>query len=384
MWGALVHYWYYTGDSTYNDVTTQALLSQVGPNNDYMVPAHETDEANDDQIFWGFALMSALEKNYPSPPSTSPQWLPLVEALWNTQVYRWDTTSCAGGLKWQIFSSNAGYDYKNSVSNGGFFQLSARLARYTGNQTYVDWANRVWDWTVRVGLIDNQYNVFDGTDDRINCTAVDHDQATYNLGIYLNGAAVMYNYTNGSAIWETRTTGLLNAAAYFFSPFPNATNIMYETLCEKDSTCNNDAQSFKAYLARWMWATTQVAPHTLNAILSLLRPSAQGAAASCSGGRDGVTCGSRWYTNAFDNSYGVGEQMSALEVIQGLLINGTAPPLTAPNVHIPAAPSKSSLPMPTTPLATPLLTEGEGARNIGDIGVGGILCVGIAIALFLS
>ena len=38
MFGQMVEYWFYTGDDTYNDVTTQALLAQVGPNNDYMPP----------------------------------------------------------------------------------------------------------------------------------------------------------------------------------------------------------------------------------------------------------------------------------------------------------------------------------------------------------
>jgi hypothetical protein len=38
MFGQMVEYWYYTGDSTYNEVTTQALLAQVGPDNDYMPP----------------------------------------------------------------------------------------------------------------------------------------------------------------------------------------------------------------------------------------------------------------------------------------------------------------------------------------------------------
>ena len=47
MWGALLDYYHYTGDSTYNNVTTQALLSQVGPDWDYMVPLHQKDEGND-------------------------------------------------------------------------------------------------------------------------------------------------------------------------------------------------------------------------------------------------------------------------------------------------------------------------------------------------
>lgn len=41
MFMTLVEYWYYTGDTTYNDVTTQALLFQVGENKDYM-PANQT------------------------------------------------------------------------------------------------------------------------------------------------------------------------------------------------------------------------------------------------------------------------------------------------------------------------------------------------------
>lgn len=55
MWGLLIDYFQYTNDPTYNSITMQALLSQVGPNNDYMMPLYELQEANDDQAFWGFA-----------------------------------------------------------------------------------------------------------------------------------------------------------------------------------------------------------------------------------------------------------------------------------------------------------------------------------------
>ena len=34
---ARLDYWYYTGDSTYNDIVTQALQFQVSPDLDYMV-----------------------------------------------------------------------------------------------------------------------------------------------------------------------------------------------------------------------------------------------------------------------------------------------------------------------------------------------------------
>ena len=41
MWGQMVEYWFYTGDSTYNDVTTQGLLAQVGDEKDFM-PKNQT------------------------------------------------------------------------------------------------------------------------------------------------------------------------------------------------------------------------------------------------------------------------------------------------------------------------------------------------------
>lgn len=38
MFAEMIEYWFYTGDTTYNEVVTQGLLAQVGPDNDYMPP----------------------------------------------------------------------------------------------------------------------------------------------------------------------------------------------------------------------------------------------------------------------------------------------------------------------------------------------------------
>ena len=194
MFGIMVDYWYYTGDTTYNDVVEQGLISQIGTDNNYMPTNQTKTEGNDDQGFWAMAAMSAAEEKFQNPPSTQPGWLALAQAVFNLYAERWDTTTCGGGLKWQIFSFNSGYDYKNSIANGCFFNLGARLAKYTGNQTYADWAGKVWDWEVSVGLLGPAYQVYDGTTDTANCTSVDHIQWSYNAGIYLFGAAVMYNY----------------------------------------------------------------------------------------------------------------------------------------------------------------------------------------------
>lgn len=367
MWGTLLDYYHYTGDSTYNNVTTQALLSQVGPEYDYMVPLHSKDEGNDDQAFWGFATMSAAEKDYPQPTTGNYSWVQLTENLWNTIERRWDMSTCNGGLKWQIFTFNNGYDYKNTVSNGAFFQLSARLARFTGNQTYLDWAEKSYDWIQGVGLMSSDYHVYDGANDPKNCTDPNKILWTYNGAIMLYGSAVMYNYTNGSATWEERTKGFLNATANFFSPYDNSSNIMYEPACETVNTCNNDQFSFKAYLSRFMWASTLVAPFTASAITTLLTDTSKAAAQSCSGPSDGVTCGQHWYQGGYDGSYGVGQQMSALEAIQGLLISDSVPPLHEGQVHLMAATTTASAAPVPTMTASPTPTK-HGAGNMNEPG----------------
>ena len=38
VWGSLIDYWNYTGDTQYVGLVQQALLWQVGPDKDYMTP----------------------------------------------------------------------------------------------------------------------------------------------------------------------------------------------------------------------------------------------------------------------------------------------------------------------------------------------------------
>ena len=53
--------------------------------------------------------------------------------------------------------------------------------------------------------------------------------------------------------------------------------------------------------------------------MTRLRGSAIAAAKQCTGGERGITCGTRWYEDGWDGTYGVGQQMNALEVFQSNL-----------------------------------------------------------------
>ena len=41
MWGGLIDYWRYTGDASYNDAVTKAMVSQAGSSGDFMGPSAE-------------------------------------------------------------------------------------------------------------------------------------------------------------------------------------------------------------------------------------------------------------------------------------------------------------------------------------------------------
>lgn len=200
-----VDYWHYTGDTQFNDLVTKGLLYQVGEKNDYEPIAQTLSLGNDDQAFWGLAVLSAAERAFPNPPDDQPQWLALAQAVFNRQSTRWDTLNCGGGMRWQIPTTNAGYDYKNSISNGLFFHMGARLARYTGNQTYAELAERAYDWCKTAGLISSEYKVYDGAhippdldgDGKSPyCNVSEKTLWSYNAGVMLSGAAFMYNFVS--------------------------------------------------------------------------------------------------------------------------------------------------------------------------------------------
>ena len=336
LWGALLDYYHNTGDPSYNKEVLQALLapSNLGPDHAYMPPIHADEEGNDDLFFWGSAVLSAAERNFPQPDSSLPTWLEISDNVFRQLTGRWDTKKCGGGLYWQILASNPnGMTYKNSVSNGGLFQLSARLARATGNSTYLDWAEKTWDWLAETGIVDTKtYRVYDGASIDSECKSVNKKSFTYTSGIMMYGAAVLAEHT-GDEKWAQRAEGLLDeAASYFFTSQDGSSgqkDIMYEVECEPKNNCNYDMITFKGYLSRFMWQTTQMMPSLRDKVESLLVPTAKAAAATCTGGNDGHQCGMKWYVGGFDKTATFGGQMCALETVQGLLIKEAAPPLKA-------------------------------------------------------
>ncbi|KAE8371881.1 glycosyl hydrolase family 76-domain-containing protein [Aspergillus bertholletiae] len=329
MFMTLIEYWHFTGDSTYNDEVSEGMQWQAG-DGDYMPSNWSSYLGNDDQMFWGLAAMTAAELQFPEV-SDGFSWLSLAQGVFNTQIKRWDTSSCAGGMRWQIYTYEAGYRMKNAISNGGLFQLAARLARYTYNETYADWAEKLWDWSASTPLLNtNTWNVADSTDVDDNCTSQGNTQWTYNYGAYIGGAAYMYNYTNGSTTWLNAVNGLLNSTFDGFFPTRYGGNIMSDYTCETTQVCNNNEIIFKGLLSMWLAFTALLVPSTYSTIVPKLQGSGVAAAETCTGYSNN-SCGVVWYNSTWDGWNGLEEQMSVTSILAANMIglNTSGAPVTS-------------------------------------------------------
>lgn len=130
-------------------------------------------------------------------------------------------------------------------------------------------------------------------------------------------------------MWRARVDDILEMTRIFYTVPPvGPADTMFEQACERPVTCNIDQRSFKAYFARFLALTVKMAPWTAARIMPRLRTSAVAAAAACSYGEDRNTCGMKWYVPEWDGLWGVGEQISALEVVQNTLVHEAGVPVT--------------------------------------------------------
>ncbi|KAL4884458.1 glycosyl hydrolase family 76-domain-containing protein [Aspergillus karnatakaensis] len=337
MFMTLIQYWYWTGDTTYNEPTSQALLHQKGENNNFFPRNYTLYLGNDDQMFWALAAMTAAELNFPQDERLNedeeeqPSWVSLAQALFNVQIPRWDMSACGGGLRWQVWPHQAGYTTKNAISNGGLFQLAARLGRYTRNETYIAWAEKIWDWSLTTPLLKTEnWSIADTTSMATDCADHGDQQWTYNYGAYLSGAVYMYNLTVGDEKWKEGIDGLLNTTFRTFFPHKTGGQTMSEIWCEQTMTCDRNQDLFKGFLSSWMTFLTTLAPYTNDKIIPRIQQSAIGAANQCAGGDSSTQCGRRWYQEEWDGTASMKSDMSALSVISSSMIahKRDAKPLT--------------------------------------------------------
>lgn len=193
FFNALIAYGQLTGDTQYDSLVVEALTHQLGEQNDFMPRNQTSSMGNDDRATWALAAVTAHEAGW-ADPVEGKSWLSIAAQVFEYLVASWDTQACGGGLRWQIWSFANGYEYKNSASNGLFFQLAGRLALATGNETFVEWAGKSLEWSREIGLVDEEWRVSDGASaSPTNCSQINRIQWSADLGAYIEGSAALWN-----------------------------------------------------------------------------------------------------------------------------------------------------------------------------------------------
>ncbi|KAI0431568.1 family 76 glycoside hydrolase [Xylaria sp. FL1042] len=327
MWGTLLDYRHTTGDETYDDVIFQALQFQVGDDKDYNPANWSASMGNDDQAFWAFAALLAAETGFEDPSSSQPQWLALAQAVFNEQTHldrRVEGGNCDWGLRWQVYRTNNGFDYINTVANACYFNIGARLARYTNNDTYAELAEKTWDLIWRLGYISDEYDVYDGAH-LPDCTEINKAQFSYNAAMLMQGCAFLYNHTN-NATWKDRLDGMADGIIRVFFADDD---VAYEPSCEPPpGSCNSDMQSYRGYMHRWMANSVQLVPDLATKIMPVLKKSAAAGVKQCTGGDNGRMCGFHWTSGTYDGLQSASLEMNVLGALSALLMPSVSVPLT--------------------------------------------------------
>ncbi|KAJ5162312.1 endo mannanase GH76 family [Penicillium capsulatum] len=326
LFNTLIQYWFYTDVDEHNAAVSKGLYWQSGEHHDFAPSNFSAYIGNDDQLTWALASMTAAELDFPEA-SKEHSWATLAENVFDVMARRWDTRTCGGGLRWQVHEYQSGYETKLAYANAAFFQLSARLARFTGNETYSKWADKIWDWSASTAILDTkEYKVIDSVSCKNDCKEAGKMEWSYNYGAFMSGAAYMYSVTNGEAKWKTRVDGLLKATTKTFFPesYDDNKNVDGKTLieitCEDKDKCSTSNNLFKSILAGDLTFVATVAPYTKSTILPLLQGSAAAAAKTCTGGDKKTLCSNRWYLQKFEVPGSLEEEIAATSIFTSNLI----------------------------------------------------------------
>lgn len=169
-----------TGEQRYLDMADQVYRYSKHRNGDTLI-----HDFYDDMLWNGLALLRFYEitKNDEYLAEAKLIWQDLVDTAWNDIA--------GGGFAWrrpQMY-------YKNTPVNGPFIILSTRLYQLLGDEPYLDWALKTYEWQKQVLVRSRDGFVEDGIN-RENDGKIDCDwQFTYNQGVYIGANVELFKIT---------------------------------------------------------------------------------------------------------------------------------------------------------------------------------------------
>ena len=232
---AVVRYTQYTGDRSHAGVIETTFTAAQKQHADFV------NDYYDDNGWWALAWVDAYDLTHDS------RYLDAARAIFTANTAGWDAV-CGGGLWW-----NTAKTYKNAIPNELFLVLAARLHQRTpGDQDYLTWAQREWDWFSSSGLIGPDGMVNDGL--TAACANNGGTTWTYNQGVILGGLAALYQITADRAYLEQGESIAAAALSKLTTP-PSAKlpGILTEPCEATAGGCNGDQAQFKGIFVRYLY-----------------------------------------------------------------------------------------------------------------------------------
>jgi predicted alpha-1,6-mannanase (GH76 family) len=186
----------------------------------------------DDEGWWAATWIKAYDF------TGNVQYLNAAKTIFADMSAAWDPSTCNGGIWWDRART-----YKNAIANELFLTVAARLHNRTpgdgGPGSYLDWAQKEWQWFAATGMINSSNLINDGLTS--GCQNNGGTTWTYNQGVILGGLVDLYKATNNKTLLTEAET--LASASTTTPALVNANGILVEP-CE-DSGCGNDGVEFK-------------------------------------------------------------------------------------------------------------------------------------------
>ncbi|KAI3325567.1 glycoside hydrolase family 76 protein [Xylariaceae sp. AK1471] len=298
---AIAEYMLVTGSKDYLDMAANTVEIQRAPLDWW--PEGGGDfraDSTDDTGWWALALTSLYQVTGNST------YLDLAKEDETYMYAYWNTTTCGGGLIWNIPNMT----YHNAISNELYLELTATLHNLIpGDTYYLNQAIKEWEWFKASGMINSQGLVNDGLTEDASCVNNGQTVWSYNQGI-IAGLVQLSDATGDTSYLETART-IADAAVNDASLSPNG--ILTEDGCATADECEPNGTAFKGIFIRSL--------AKLDAVLEdhPYKPYIQNNAQSAyDNSRNGTDFYGFSWQGPFDNGT-IGRQVSAVDLLLSTL-----------------------------------------------------------------
>lgn len=200
-------------------------------------------DSTDDTGWWALALTTLHDL------TGDPEWLRVARLDEAYMFAYWNTTTCGGGLIWDIEKR----EYHNAISNELYLALTARLSLEGGDAAaahyYLNQSQVEWDWFAASGMINAEGLVNDGLTQDAACTNNGSPTWTYNQGVLLGGLVDLYAAT-GDASYVAGARAV--ADAVLASGLLVQDGVLTEPCPAGSPDCAVDAPIFKGVFVRYL------------------------------------------------------------------------------------------------------------------------------------